>query len=89
MQPLQNPADARPKRESRPPLTLLPAYDDAREALVRTLALDRLRELQDDGVTMDYVGRMYGVSGELLTDLESELRRDRSPKCPSPDRLFT
>lgn len=93
MQPLQNPKESRrardSRRDSRPSLTLLPTYDEQREALVRTLALDRLRELHDDGVTMDYVGRMYGVSGELLEDLESELRRDRTPSCPSPDRLFS
>jgi hypothetical protein len=56
---------------------------------VRTLALDRIRELHDDGVTMEYVGRMYGVSGEYLEDLETELRRERRSPCPAPDRLFT
>lgn len=95
MQPLQNkaeprsPRDPRPTRVARPALTLVPAYDPDREALVRTLALDRIRELHDDGVTMEYVGRMYGVSGEYLADLESELRRDRKSQCPAPERLFT
>lgn len=95
MQPLQNKAEPRPARDSRttrdarPALTLVPAYDQTREALVRTLALDRIRELHDDGVTMEYVGRMYGVSGEYLADLESELRLERKSQYPAPDRLFT
>jgi hypothetical protein len=95
MQPLQNKAeprsarDPRSTRDARPALTLVPAYDQAREALVRTLALDRIRELHDDGVTMEYVGRMYGVSGEYLADLESELRLERKSHYPAPDRLFT
>ncbi|MEX2582968.1 MAG: hypothetical protein WD766_06830 [Gemmatimonadota bacterium] len=45
-----------------------------RESLIRRLALDRLRDLHDDGVTTDYIGRMYGVSGARMRAVEEELR---------------
>jgi hypothetical protein len=88
VQPLPNPTGAPTTREPRPPLTLLPARDAERDALVRVLALDRLRDLHDDGVTTEYVGRMYGVPGEYLEALEEDLRRDRGPVAPPPGSLF-
>lgn len=50
-----------------------PAGDELRELLVRRLAADRLRDLRDDGVTMGYVARMYGVDTEILEQLAAEL----------------
>ena len=47
---------------------------DRLDPLVRKLALDRLRDLRDDGVTTDYIGRMYGVSRERLLELERDLK---------------
>lgn len=87
-QPLSNHPAEPDSRESRPPLTLLPTRDAERDALVRVLALDRLRELHDDGVTTDYMGRMYGVSGEYMAELESDLRRDRGSVSPTPRGVF-
>ncbi len=52
---------------------------DAGERLVRKLAADHLRELRDDGLTIDYVARMYGVSAERMEILYGEL-------LPSPPR---
>lgn len=46
---------------------------DAAERLVRRLAADHLRELRDDGLTVDYVARMYGVSAERMEILYREL----------------
>ena len=46
---------------------------DAREELVRRLAADRLRDLRDDGVTAEYVARMYGVDAALVDALQAEL----------------
>jgi len=46
---------------------------EARERLIRRLAADRLRDLQDDGVTMGYVARMYEVECELLEKISGEL----------------
>lgn len=43
------------------------------ECLIRRLAADHLRELRDDGVTLDYVARMYGVSPERMEILFHEL----------------
>lgn len=37
------------------------AEEAARAALLRRLAADRLRDLRDDGVTVAYIARMYGV----------------------------
>jgi hypothetical protein len=67
----------------RPTLSLVPARS-AHEPLLRALALDRLRDLRDDGVTLDYVGRMYGVSGDRVRQLEEELRRELS-RNPDPE----
>lgn len=49
------------------------------ERLIRSLAADHLRELRDDGVTVDYVARMYGVSAERMEILYAEL-------LPAPPR---
>lgn len=46
---------------------------DAGTELVRRLAADHLRELRDDGVTLDYVARMYGVSRDRMEILYREL----------------
>lgn len=43
------------------------------DALVRRLAADHLRELRDDGVTMSYIARMYGVAPERMKTLYDEL----------------
>lgn len=88
VQPLTNSNGPAAARDPRPPLTLLPARDAEREALLRILALDRLRDLHDDGVTTEYVGRMYGVSGDYMQELEADLRRDRGPLAPPPGSLF-
>lgn len=87
-QPLSNHPGDPNSREGRPPLTLLPTRDAERDALVRVLALDRLRELHDDGVTTDYMARMYGVSGDYIEQLESDLRRDRGTVTPPPHGMF-
>ena len=50
----------------------------AAERLIRALARDRLRDLRDDGVTIGYIGRMYGVSGERMQEIERELARPSS-----------
>ncbi|HEX2204067.1 MAG TPA: hypothetical protein VHG91_12240 [Longimicrobium sp.] len=59
------------------PIRVLPAGDAAesatRERLVRRLAADRLRDLRDDGVTLAYVARMYGVDPGDLERLQAEL----------------
>lgn len=46
---------------------------DAEDILLRQLAADHLRELRDDGVTLDYVARMYGITPERLEILYREL----------------
>ena len=76
--PLPHPTEPEASRDRRPEFTLLPAYGEVRESLIRTLALDRLRDLRDDGVTRNYMGRMYGVSGECMERLEGELREPGS-----------
>lgn len=59
------------------PLRPLPVVDDpeegARARLVRRLAADRLRELRDDGVTLAYVARMYGVEPEVMEEMAHTL----------------
>ena len=59
------------------PIRVLPVQDaarrEAREALLRRLAADRLRDLRDDGVTTAYVARMYGVDRELLEEAMDEV----------------
>lgn len=54
-----------------------PARDG--DALMRQLAADHLRELRDDGVTLAYIARMYGVAPERMETLYDEL-------IPSPPR---
>ncbi len=59
------------------PIRALPAAPDpaelARAALLRRLAADRLRDLRDDGVTVGYVARMYGVDREQMEDVMAVL----------------
>src|SRR5688500_16726160 len=58
---------ARPRAERQTatvtPLRALPVdpEDTERARLLRRLAADRLRDLRDDGVTVGYMARMYGV----------------------------
>lgn len=54
------------------PLDADPA-DAARAKLLRRLASDRLRDLRDDGVTVGYMARMYGVEQALLEEMISAL----------------
>ncbi len=67
-----------------PPRTILPlpvedvSEREAREDLVRRMAADRLRDLRDDGVTMAYVARMYGVDCDALERLAADLLPRRS-----------
>ncbi|MQA92541.1 MAG: hypothetical protein GEU90_20355 [Gemmatimonas sp.] len=63
------------QRWVRAPIRIVGSADDGEDRLIRRLALDRLRDLRDDGVTMAYIGRMYGVSGERMEAVETELRR--------------
>ncbi|HYJ79977.1 MAG TPA: hypothetical protein VEW03_10270 [Longimicrobiaceae bacterium] len=56
----------------------LPVGDDdgergARERLIHCLAADRLRDLRDEGVTLAYVARMYGVDAAELEAVQAEL----------------
>ncbi|HEU4454119.1 MAG TPA: hypothetical protein VFR81_13710 [Longimicrobium sp.] len=51
---------------------------EVREELVRRMAADRLRDLKDDGVTMAYVARMYGVDRDVLERVSAELLPRRS-----------
>lgn len=73
---MAHPLPTAPASQARPPLALVPPRQDVHESVIRTLALDRLRELHDDGVTTEYIGRMYGVSGECIDAVEGELRVD-------------
>ena len=45
----------------------------ARELLIHRLAADHLRELRDDGVTVAYIARMYGVTPTDIEELGAEL----------------
>lgn len=49
------------------------AHSDPEEFLIRRLAADHLRELRDDGVTLDYISRMYGVSADRIELLVGRL----------------
>jgi hypothetical protein len=57
------------------PIRPLPVDADgtARARLLRRLAADRLRDLRDDGVTLAYVARMYGVDPDLMEEMASTL----------------
>lgn len=46
---------------------------DPGERLLCRLAADHLRDLRDDGMTVDYVARIYGVSPERMEILPREL----------------
>jgi hypothetical protein len=70
--PLLNALEAAPPR----PIRALPVHEiepDPAEALIRRLAADRLRDLRDDGVTLAYVARMYGVEAALIERMQGEL----------------
>lgn len=73
-QPVLPPAEA---RASAPVTPIRPRSVDAEESprarLVRQLAADRLRDLRDDGVTVAYMARMYGVEPELMEELVSTM----------------
>ena len=43
--------------------------DAERARLLRRLACDRLRDLRDDGVTVGYMARMYGVEQRLIEEM--------------------
>jgi hypothetical protein len=47
--------------------------DAVRAGLLRRLAGDRLRDLRDDGVTVGYMARMYGVEQGLMEEMISAL----------------
>jgi hypothetical protein len=54
------------------PLDAAPA-DTAHARLLRRLACDRLRDLRDDGVTVGYMARMYGVEQGMMEEMISAL----------------
>jgi hypothetical protein len=64
-----------------PALRVMPTDDDEsaarRDALIRRLAADRIRELRDDGLTLGYLARMYDTEPALLEQLFAELPRSR------------
>jgi len=71
---------ARPPTEVRPSATITPiralpvdAKDTERANLLRRLAADRLRDLRDDGVTIAYIARMYGVEPGTMEEMFSAL----------------
>lgn len=56
------------------PIRVPVASDDtARAQLLRRLAADRLRDLRDDGVTLAYMARLYGVDASLMEEMMSIL----------------
>jgi hypothetical protein len=44
-----------------------------RARLLRRLAADRLRDLRDDGVTVGYMARMYGVEQGMMEEMIGDL----------------
>lgn len=58
------------------PIRTLPITPQAQAAatdrLIRRLATDRVRDLRDEGVTVGYIARMYGVSTEAMEKLIRE-----------------
>jgi hypothetical protein len=48
---------------------LLDTQDTERGRLLRRLAADRLRDLRDDGVTVSYMARMYGVELGMMEEM--------------------
>lgn len=75
--PSANPSHQPPRARLHPSIAIVGGQRPQSDRLIRRLALDRLRDLHDDGVTMDYIGRMYDVSGERIAALERDLRGDR------------
>jgi len=57
------------------PIRPLPVdrHDKERGTLLRRLAADRLRDLRDDGVTVAYMARMYGVEQGMMEEMISGL----------------
>lgn len=55
------------------PLPLEDPADAARARLLRRLACDRLRDLRDDGVTVAYMARMYGVEQGVMEEMMTAL----------------
>lgn len=47
--------------------------DAVRARLLRRLACDRLRDLRDDGVTVGYMARIYGVEQGVMEEMISAL----------------
>jgi nucleotidyltransferase/DNA polymerase involved in DNA repair len=47
--------------------------DAARATLLRRLACDLLRDLRDDGVTVGYMARMYGVEQGMMEEMMNAL----------------
>ena len=71
-----------PVAEERPTATVTPIRplpldadpaDAERARLLRRLASDRLRDLRDDGVTVGYMARMYGVEQGVMEEMVSAL----------------
>ena len=60
---------------------MLPAAEDEApdlcEQVIRRLAADRLRDLRDDGVTLAYAARMYGIDAAEMEALEADLLPSR------------
>jgi hypothetical protein len=59
------------------PIRALPVEEvevpDPRELVIRRLAADRLRDLRDDGLTLAYAARMYGMDAAEMEALEADL----------------
>jgi len=59
------------------PIRALPVEEvevpDPRETVIRRLAADRLRDLRDDGLTLAYAARMYGIDAAEMEALEADL----------------
>jgi hypothetical protein len=59
------------------PIRALPIEEvevpDPRELVIRRLAADRLRDLRDDGLTLAYAARMYGIDSAEMEALEADL----------------
>lgn len=59
------------------PIRALPVEEvevpDPRETVIRRLAADRLRDLRDDGLTLAYAARMYGIDADEMAAIEAEL----------------
>jgi hypothetical protein len=63
------------------PIRVLPVVEeevrDLRELVIRRLAADRLRDLRDDGLTLAYAARMYGIDAAEMEALEADLLPSR------------